>query len=288
MSTTRDDSRKSVNLPVTVEVVGDQRVIHVGAWTLTTTAATDEEPRIRDLDLAERLGYERPRKIRDLIDRLLREEKLNDIHQRPAVGRRAGQVAAQPVTEFWLTEAQALKVVAKSETAKADAILDEVIAVFIAARRGLLPQAPPAGLTAEQLTEVLAPLLARIASLEAQGGRPCLGNGGARIHVLDPLREVARIEARAVGRTDDKTLRAMRMAAEETLRDRLSYPRKGGQSWAFFPQARLGELHCALARLLHDARKRAQIAAPQARQGSFSLVEASTSLGKLAALAKPN
>ena len=29
----------------------------------------DGEPRVLDLDLAERLGYERPRKIRDLIDR---------------------------------------------------------------------------------------------------------------------------------------------------------------------------------------------------------------------------
>jgi hypothetical protein len=32
--------------------------------------------------------------------------------------------------ECWLTEAQALKVVAKSETARADAILDEVIRAF--------------------------------------------------------------------------------------------------------------------------------------------------------------
>jgi len=149
----------------------------------------------------------------------------------------------------------------------------DVLADHFLGRRGVAPV-----LTAEQLTTAIAeasraavelavsPLLARIAALESQGGRPGLGTG-AKLHVLQPLQEVARIEARAVGRpADARTLRAMRMAAEETLRDRLGFPRKGGQSWACFPQARLGELHCALARLLHDARKRAQIAAPRSAQ----------------------
>lgn len=45
------------------------------------------------------------------------------------------------VDEYWLTEPQALKVIAKSETAKADAILSEVIAVFVAWRHGRLPVA---------------------------------------------------------------------------------------------------------------------------------------------------
>jgi hypothetical protein len=51
----------------------------------------------------------------------------------------------QLVNEYWLTEAQALKVSAKSETAIADQILDEVIRVFIAVRRGQLaaPQQVP-------------------------------------------------------------------------------------------------------------------------------------------------
>jgi hypothetical protein len=150
----------------------------------------------------------------------------------------------------------------------------DVLADHFLGRRGVT-----SALGAEQIAQLVAeasaraaelavaPLLARIASLEAQGGRPCLGTGGARLHVLDPLKEVARIEARAVGKaTDERALRGMRMAAEETLRDRLGYPRKGGQSWAFFPQARLGELHGALARLLHDARKRAEIAAPKVTQ----------------------
>jgi len=155
----------------------------------------------------------------------------------------------------------------------------EVLADHFLGRRGATP-----ALGAEQIAQLVAtasaraaelavaPLLARIASLEAQGGRPCIGTGGARLHVLDPLKEIARIEARAVGRPeDDKTLRAMRMAAEETLRDRLGFPRKGGQSWVFFPTARLGDLHCSLARLLHDARKRAAVAAPVRVQLSLAV-----------------
>jgi len=59
----------------------------------------------------------------------------------PPVGRieiRPGVHREQVVNEYWLTERQALKVIAKSETEVADQILDEVIAVFVAYRRGQL------------------------------------------------------------------------------------------------------------------------------------------------------
>ena len=41
------------------------------------------------------------------------------------------------VNEYWLTEAQLLKVVARSETAIAETILDEMIQVYMAVRRHL-------------------------------------------------------------------------------------------------------------------------------------------------------
>lgn len=45
-----------------------RRIVKVGDWDLVAfTGKGDEEPRIKDLDLAERLGFERPRKVRDLI-----------------------------------------------------------------------------------------------------------------------------------------------------------------------------------------------------------------------------
>lgn len=129
-------------------------------------------------------------------------------------------------------------------------------------------------------------LSAEVATLRAAGqGRTCLGNGAARLHVLDPLKQIAAIEARAIGKTDDRALRRMRKLAEDTLRERLAYPRDGGQAWAMFPTARLGDLHCALVRMMHDARKRADIAAPRPMQGSFFLNDAA---GATVALAKPN
>src|SRR5690606_18824762 len=80
---------------------------------------------------------------RELIERLIRDEKLNDSDVRRTARRTQVGFAEKQVEEYWLTEAQALKVVAKSETAKADALLDEVIRVFVLARRGLLPAPAP-------------------------------------------------------------------------------------------------------------------------------------------------
>ncbi len=116
-------------------IAAQMRTVDVQGWPVAFLAG-DDEPRVRDIDLAERLGYERPRKIRDLIERMVVARKLSNIHQCPTVGRWPGQIAAVPITEYFLTESQALKVAAKSETEPADALLDEMIAVYVAARRG--------------------------------------------------------------------------------------------------------------------------------------------------------
>lgn len=121
----------------------------IEGWTLDVAG----EPMVRDLELGERLGYERPRDIRKLIERMVADGKLNDIHRCATVARGA---APQPVTEFWLTEAQALKVAAKSETAPADALLDEMIRVFMLARRGQLPAPPARDVLATELRVALA------------------------------------------------------------------------------------------------------------------------------------
>jgi hypothetical protein len=135
------------DVPTVSEVIGEgeeaHRIVRVGAWEFVASAA-DSEPRIRDLDLAVRLEFGRPRDIRRLIRSLEAAGKLNDLHHRDGASRTGKQVAARPEKEYWLTEAQALKVVAKSETAVADALLDEVIRVFVLARKGLLPQQAPA------------------------------------------------------------------------------------------------------------------------------------------------
>lgn len=108
----------------------------------------DSEPLIRDVDLGARLKFGRPRDIRPLIERMEGDGRIGQVHVRDAVSRTSmprGGFREEVVKEYWLTEAQALKVAAKSETDVADALLDEMIAVYMAARRGQLPQqkAPP-------------------------------------------------------------------------------------------------------------------------------------------------
>lgn len=92
------------------------------------------EPMVKDLDLAERLGFGRPRDIRALIKRMVDSGSLKPetvcatVSQTPNGGR--------PSTIYHLTEKAVLKVITKSETAKADQITDEMIDVFIEYRNG--------------------------------------------------------------------------------------------------------------------------------------------------------
>lgn len=96
----------------------------------------NDEPRILDLDLAKRLGFARPLAIRDLIKRHIESGNLSG----PGIFRtvRKNNSRGRPATEYWLDEASALFVASQSGTEKAIAITKEVIAVFVAARRGAI------------------------------------------------------------------------------------------------------------------------------------------------------
>lgn len=117
-----------------------RRILITTGWEFSIwNDSTDDEPRIRDTDAAERLGYAEPRQVRELIKRIWPENKRPI--QRPTVGRTSmpkGGIREVQVNEYWLTEAQLLKLCARSETPVAESILDEMIAVFIAVRRHLL------------------------------------------------------------------------------------------------------------------------------------------------------
>lgn len=80
------------------------------------------EPTIRDLDLAERLGYERPTSIRQLIKRNLPMlEALGTIATAvEMVG--IGSGAKRAVTAYQLTKSQAIFITGKSGTKRADSL----------------------------------------------------------------------------------------------------------------------------------------------------------------------
>lgn len=172
------------NTEITVHGRGKsaRKVVHVEDWTLTVWTTAGEEPRIRDLDLAQRLGFDRPRKIRDLIRRSF--EKGERPHVRPAVERTSmprGGERETTVSEFWLTEAEALFIATRSRTAKATALTKEMIDVYIAARRGLLslptPVRPPSRMDVlaaqvSQMTQAVTAMTATVAALVARGPLP--------------------------------------------------------------------------------------------------------------------
>ncbi|MBB4287841.1 hypothetical protein [Roseospira goensis] len=127
---------------------------------------SDDEPRILDLRLAERLGYDRPRAIRQIITRH-RPELLSYGTLAPrCVAQRRTNGATHTVTEYRLMEPQALLICMFSRTPRAAAIRREVITVFMAWRRGKL--VTPARLSAE-MNHAVAAIAARdsrIARLE--------------------------------------------------------------------------------------------------------------------------
>ncbi len=153
--------------------------ITINNWTLHQERA-EQEPLVRDLDIAAKLGYSRPGSIRLLIKRLIDAGQLGEVCNTVLQTSTKG---GRPSSAYYLSEAQALKVIARSETAIASKILDEVIAVYLAYRKGLLPSAPREEDTAltlirEQLAantralELLASTLKLLLSKEATAPQP--------------------------------------------------------------------------------------------------------------------
>ena len=105
-----------------------------------TTAITlhtiDNEPRVLDTDLAERLGMARPRDIRgNLIKPNHTElETFGNLREENANAGRPGR----PAMAYYLNEEQALLICMFSKTSNAALVRKQVIETFMAHRRGQL------------------------------------------------------------------------------------------------------------------------------------------------------
>lgn len=98
-----------------------------------TLVPVNGEPRILDLQLAERLGFDRPRKIRDLISRNI--EKLKQINICPTVGQ-IHDGPGRPTKAYYLDQKQSIFLCMKADTANAFEVQLEIIDVFAAYLRG--------------------------------------------------------------------------------------------------------------------------------------------------------
>lgn len=94
----------------------------------------DGLPRVLDVALAERLGYERPRDIRQLIKRNLEAlEALAGLHE---LAQTSGAKGGRPATVYYLTHEQAIFLTAKSETRRAASELVFISQVFTEYQQG--------------------------------------------------------------------------------------------------------------------------------------------------------
>ena len=98
----------------------------------------ENELRILDTELAQRLGFSNPLDIRKLIRR--HEESLKQMGVFATVAKTRNPAGGRPSNEFYLNRKQAIFITAKSETSEATDITIEIIERFDAYERGEQPQ----------------------------------------------------------------------------------------------------------------------------------------------------
>jgi hypothetical protein len=96
----------------------------------------NHEPRVQDVLLAEKLGFERPRNIRKAIER--NRAELESYGSICSTVEQIPDMAGRPGKTYYLNEGQALVICALSRTPKAAEIRKAIIEVFMAWRRGML------------------------------------------------------------------------------------------------------------------------------------------------------
>ena len=103
--------------------------------------ADDDEPRVRDIDLAVRLGMKNPKAIRQLIKTHWR--KLNEINTVIELTQRHA-TNGTAFTEYYLDRRQSTFIAGRSGTAASDDVLMELVEVYHRWREGNLPMHPAA------------------------------------------------------------------------------------------------------------------------------------------------
>ena len=137
---------------------------------LIALTVIEEQPRARDLDIAERLGFQRPRAIRQVIER-----NRIELEGFGSLATQHGKSRGQEFIEFHLNEEQALLIATLSDAPKAPEVRSALIRTFVAYRRGQIGPAVDynkigrhvAAITQEKLA-VLIPTLVKAEILNQQ------------------------------------------------------------------------------------------------------------------------
>ena len=181
------------------------------------------------------------RRLRELSER---HEKARNIA--PRVCRTVRQTGGRPGKQRFYNEADALFLVTRSETPKAVALTREMIAVYMAARRGLLPRPAPAALPPEIVAEV-ATLRAEVADLRGELATGVIGPDVAAREIVAPLRRIAHLRG-----STPKQRKSWRSRVERLLRNRLGHSRRGA-TWARLDRKLLTVAQNSIGEWLDDA-----------------------------------
>lgn len=141
-------------MPELNSTIVEPRVVSNGsqALSLYEVSAEDDEPRVRDIDLAYRLGMKKPRDIRVLIR--AHAQKLNEINavvEAAAVNHTNGT----KFTEYYLDRKQATFLAIRSNTPASDEVALELVEIYDRWKRGTLPMHPTANLATDASVAIL-------------------------------------------------------------------------------------------------------------------------------------
>ncbi len=111
-------------------------LVRIDGWELVIDA---DEPRVRDIDIAERAGLSRPRHIRETIQKnRLELEAHGEVISFAAGAGETSSMGGRPMSGYLLNEAQAISLVALMRTPQAMKLRIDLVKVFISYRRGQL------------------------------------------------------------------------------------------------------------------------------------------------------
>lgn len=153
------------------------------------------ELRIRDLDLAARLGFADPHMIRRLIER--HAAALAELGVSVTVTETAGPKGGRPGKAHFLSRKQAIFITAKSETAEATEITIEIIERFDAYERGAAQAEAPTFAVPKTLPEALRLAADQAELIEQQRGE--IAERDAAITIMAPKADAMDVFRGSVG-----------------------------------------------------------------------------------------
>ena len=129
----------------------------MNALTIRDLLVVEGEPRVADTVLGRRLGFDRPRAVRQVIQRNIGEvRRFGEVSPQVVAKPLPGSKGGRPQTCYLLNEGQALLVCMFANTPLAADVREQLIRVFMAWRAGELQAALQPG-SARRLTPAYAP-----------------------------------------------------------------------------------------------------------------------------------